>query len=164
MRRLPIPTESGVALGAAHRLVRMTGHSEVPPDTLPVELSENGVEVEYTDGRRVFYRGVPTVKEGSVEPAPGKDVHVLVTDGSETQGVLVYVDERTTEDEILESSGVGRVILQPDEETTVFPGVWVRRGNVRVTVEADFETVDGRVFVFAEDEMGEYSYELVADD
>ena len=139
----------------------MTSHSEVSPTTLPVELTADGIEVEYADGRRVFYRGVPEAVESPLQPPPGKDVHVLVTDASETQGVLVYVDERTTEDEILEDTGVGRVILAREEETTVFPGVAVRRGDVRVTVDADLEAVDGRVFVFAEDEMGEHAFELV---
>jgi hypothetical protein len=141
----------------------MTAHSDVSPVTLPVELTADGIEVEYADGRRVFYRGVPEAVENPLTPPPGKDVHVLVTDASETQGVLVYVDERTTEDEILEDSGVGRVLLEPNDETTVFPGVTVRRGDMRVEVDADLAAVDGRVFVFAEDEMGERSYELVAE-
>jgi hypothetical protein len=139
----------------------MTLRSDVAPDTLPVRLTEDGVEVEYTDGRTVFYRGVPTPKEPPLEAPPGKDVHVLVTDDSETEGVLVYVDERATSDEILADTGVGRVILDPGETTSVFPGVSVTRGDVRITVAADFDGVDGRVFVFAEDELGEQSYELV---
>lgn len=141
----------------------MTVHSDVSPVTLPIELTEGGIEVEYADGRQVFYRGVPEAVENPLTPPPGKDVHVLVTDASESQGVLVYVDERTTEDEILESSGAGRVILEPNDETTVFPGVTVRRGDMRVEIDADLAAVDGRVFVFAEDERGERSYELVAD-
>jgi len=141
----------------------MTSHSEVSPDTLAVELTADGVEVEYADGRRVFYRGVPEAVEGPLMPPPGKDVHVLVTDDDDTHGILVYVDERTTEDEILEATGVGRVLLGPDDETTIFPGVTVSRGQVRVEVEADHETVDGRVFVFAEDARNERSYELVSE-
>jgi hypothetical protein len=140
----------------------MEGRSEVAPDTLPIELTDDGVVVEYTDGREVFYRGVPEKVEGSLTTPPGKDVHVLVTDASETQGVLVYVNERRTEDEILRDTGVGRVLLSAEERTTVFPGVPVEDvGNgLRVTVEVE-DTVDGRVFVFAEDGMGEHSYEVV---
>jgi hypothetical protein len=141
----------------------MTSHSEVSPDTLSVDLTTDGVEVEYADGRRVFYRGVPEAVEGPLTPPPGKDVHVLVTAENDAHGVLVYVDERTTEDEILETTGVGRVLLAPDDETTIFPGVTVRRGQVRVEIEADHETLDGRVFVFAEDARNERSYELVPD-
>ncbi len=138
-------------------------HSEVAPDTLPVELTDDGIVVEYTDGRQVYYRGVPNTVESPHTTAPGKDVHVLVTDASETQGVLVYVNERTTEDEILEGSGVGRVLLGSEDETTVFPGVSVRGGGLRAEIGVDFDAVDGRVFVFEEDEMGERSLELVAD-
>lgn len=142
----------------------MESHSEVAPDTLPVDLTSDGVEVTYQDGREVFYRGVPTRVPDEVTTAPGKDVHVLVTDAGERQGVLVYVDERNTEDEILEATGVGRVLLGKDEETTVFPGVAVRNRQLRIEVEADFGIVDGRVFVFEEDAMGERSFELVTED
>jgi len=140
----------------------MGTHSDISPDTLPVELHEGGVQVEYTDGRAVFYHGVPTPVTGTLETAPGKDVHVLVTDAAESRGVLVYVNERTTEDEILADSGVGRVLLGDGAETAVFPGVTVRGAGMRVEVEADHGAVDGRVFVFEEDPMGERSYELVA--
>ncbi len=139
----------------------MTSHSEVPPDTVPISLDEDGVEVEYSDGRQVFYHGVPSAEEGSVTTAPGKDVHVLVTDDAETHGVLIYVNERKTEDEILEDSGVGRVLLDKGEETAVFPGVAVRNTGLRTEVDVDFDAVDGRVFVFEEDDMGERSFEIV---
>jgi len=142
----------------------MEPRSEVPPDTLPVDLTEDGIEVEYHDGRRVFYRGVPMSVSGTVRTAPGKDVHVLVTDAGERQGVLVYINERKTEDEILGETGVGRVLLGRGEETTVFPGVTVREDRLRIEIEADPDVVDGRVFVFEEDEMGERSFELVARD
>ncbi len=142
----------------------MEGRSEVAPDTLPVELREDGVLVEYTDGREVLYRGVPEKVVGALATPPGKDVHVLVTDASDTQGVLVYVNERRTEDEILRDTGVGRVLLDRDERTTVFPGVAVEDvGNgLRVEVEVeDPAVVDGRVFAFAEDGMSEHAYEVV---
>jgi hypothetical protein len=139
----------------------METRSDVPPDTLPVELTPDGIEVTYQDGRRAFYRGVPTKVSDGVTTAPGKDVHVLVTDAGERHGVLVYVDERKTEDDILSDSGVGRVLLGEGEKTTVFPGVSVREQQMRIRVTADFGAVDGRVFVFEEDEMAERSFELV---
>jgi hypothetical protein len=139
----------------------MHSRSDVSPDTLPIELTEDGIAVEYLDGREVFYRGVPTPVEGSVKTAPGKDTHVLVTDKSETQGVLVYVNERNTENEILEETGVGRVMLDDSEETTVFPGVAVSESAMRIEIDADTDAVDGRVFVFEEDELGERSFEIV---
>jgi len=139
----------------------MTFRDEISPDSLPIELQADGIEVEYRDGRSVYYRGVPAKREGSVRTGPGQDVHVLVTDPTETEGVLTYVNDRTTHDDILRDSGVGRVLLETGEETTVFPGVAVANDKHRITVDADVDTVDGRVFVFAENEMGERSYEIV---
>ncbi|WP_160133907.1 DUF5796 family protein [Halococcus salsus] len=141
----------------------MSQHSELSPDTISVALTEAGIAVEYTDGREVFYHGVPAKVEGSHTTAPGKEVHVLVTDPTETEGVLVYVNDRTTADEIMEGTGVGRVFVDDGEETTLFPGVSVAAGSYRVTVDADPDVARGRVFVFEEDEMGERSVEVVAE-
>jgi hypothetical protein len=88
-----------------------------------------------------------------------------VTDPTETEGVMVYVNDLRTHDDILEATGVGRVILDPGESEELFPGVTVRRlGGGRNEVEADPAVARGRVFVFVEDEMGEASYELVSED
>jgi hypothetical protein len=140
----------------------MQGHTEVAPATLSVDLLDHGVEVAYLDGRSVLYRGVPEAVTGPVRTRPGREVHVLVTDG--TDGVLVYVEDRTTEDEILEATGVGRVLLAEDGETEVFPGVRAARvGDFRVEVRAVPDALDERVFVFAEDEWSEDGYEFVAE-
>ena len=140
-------------------------HSEVPPDTLTVELTDGGIGVRYTDGRRVFYHGVPTPVESPHRTAPGKEVHVLVTDPTETEGVLLYVNDLKTHDDILEQTGVGRVILGEDDEEELFPGVTARRpGGRRTEIEADPEVAGGRVFVFVEDDWSEDSYEFVAAD
>jgi hypothetical protein len=141
----------------------MSARNDIAPSTLGVELTEEGVYVEYTDGREVFYNGVPERVEGTLRTNPGKDVHVLVTDPTETEGVLVYVNDLKTNDEILESTGVGRVLLDPGEAEELFPGVTVRADGYAVEVEADPETARGRVFVFEEDELGEYAYELFAE-
>ncbi|MFB6109001.1 MAG: DUF5796 family protein [Haloplanus sp.] len=142
----------------------MSTRSDVAPSTLSVSLLEHGVEVEYLDGRTTLYRGVPSVVEGSLTTAPGKEVHVLVTDPTETEGVMVYVNDRKTHDDILESTGVGRIVLDGGEAETVFPGVTVGTPDgMRCTVDADPETAGGRVFVFVEDDWGEDSYELVGD-
>jgi len=142
----------------------MSLRDDIAPDTLGVELTEDGVAVEYTDGRTVFYHGVPERVEGTLETPPGRDVHVLVTDPTETEGVLVYVNDRTTHGDILESTGVGRVVVEDGEEVWVFPGVTVRATGYRVEVDADPGAARGRVFVFAEDGMGERSYEIVSDE
>jgi len=141
----------------------MSLREDVPPDTLGVELTEDGVAVEYLDGREVFYRGVPEPESGTVRCAPGKDVHVLVTDDTGTQGVLLYVNDRQTRADILEDTGVGRLIVEEGTEELLFPGVTATVESHRVEIEADLAAVDGRVFVFTEDELGEQSYEIVSD-
>lgn len=98
----------------------MSYHSEHSPDTLSIDLTDGGIAVEYTDGREAFYHGVPAKVEESHTTAPGKEVHVLVTDPTETEGVLVYVNDRTTVDEIITETGVGRVLVDDGEETTLF--------------------------------------------
>ena len=139
--------------------------NDVAPSTLAVELLDHGVQIEYLDGRTVLYRGVPEAVSGSLRTRPGKQTHVLVTDPTGTEGVMMYVNDLKTHDEVLESTGVGRIILDTGDQEELFPGVTVRRGETqRTEVEADPETAGGRVFVFVEDDWGEDSYELVADE
>lgn len=142
----------------------MVDYSEVAPDTLSIRLTDGGVVVEYLDDREVFYRGVPERVETPHATAPGKDVHVLVTDESETSGVLVYVDERTTDAAILEGTGVGRVLLDRGETRTLFPGVEASRDDLTCAVDVDQSVVDGRVFLFEEDQFEEHAYELTPRD
>mgnify|MGYP000704004133 FL=1 len=143
----------------------MAVHNDVPPRTLGIELREEGVVVTYADGRTTIYRGVPQKVSGSLKTAPGKETHILVTDPTETEGVLLYVNDLKTADEILEDTGVGRILLSEDDREDVFPGVTVSRTDgLRTTVEADPEEARGRVFVFVEDDWGEASYEFVADE
>ena len=139
----------------------MSYRSTVAPSTLPIELVDGGVVVEYLDGREAFYHGVPEPVEGSVRTPPGKEVHVLVTDPDGIEGVMTYVNDRNTHDDILESTGVGRVLLDETDEEELFHGVTVSTEGYSVRVQADLDVVDGRVFVFAEDAMSEHSYELV---
>lgn len=140
----------------------MSAHNEVPPEPLSVELAEEGIYVRYQDNRRVFYNGVPEKVEGTLRCRPGKDVQVLVTDESGTEGVMTYVNELKTEDEILESSGVGRVFLDAGERTELFDGVFAQRDGLAIEITAYPEDVGGRVFVFEEDELGEAMYEMMA--
>ncbi|WP_227354131.1 DUF5796 family protein [Haladaptatus salinisoli] len=142
----------------------MSVRNDVSPDTLGVELTEDGIVVEYTDGREVFYNGIPKKVQDTLRTRPGKLVQVLVTDPTETEGVMTYVNDRKTHDEILESSGVGRIIVEPGEEEELFPGVTVRSEGYAVEVDADPEIARGRVFVFEEDELGERSFEFVNED
>lgn len=141
----------------------MSHRNDVAPGTLGVEVTDGTVAVEYLDGRRVTYSVPAETVTDSVRCAPGKDVHVLVTDGDAAEGVLVYVNDRKTHDDILEGSGVGRVLLGPGESTELFPGVRAEVDGHAVVVESA-GAVEGRVFVFEEDEFGERAYELVAGD
>ena len=140
----------------------MSIRSDIAPDTLQISLEPEGVEVEYIDGRSVFYHGVPAKRENAVMCGPGKDVHVLVTSPDEREGVMVYVNDRDTHDDILESTGVGRVIIERGEVASLFPGVDAENHGYRIEVTADPDVARGRVFVFAEDDMSEHSYEIVA--
>ncbi|MDS0298658.1 DUF5796 family protein [Halogeometricum sp. S1BR25-6] len=142
----------------------MSARNDVAPSTLGVELLDHGVQVEYLDGRTTLYRGVPEAVTGTLTTAPGRETHVLVTDPTETEGVMMYVNDLKTDDDILEASGVGRVVLDADEEEELFPGVRVRRTkSMRTEIEADPEVARGRVFVFEEDDWAETSYEFVTD-
>lgn len=141
----------------------MSTRSNVAPSTLEVELVDGGIVVRYLDGREAFYHGPPERVEETVTTPPGKDVHVLVTDPDGIEGAMTYVNDRDTHDDILADTGVGRVILGDDDSVELFPGVTARAQAYSVRVEANLEAVDGRVFVFAEDEFGERAYELVAD-
>lgn len=140
----------------------MSGHNEVPPEPLEVELAEEGIYVTYRNNRRVFYNGVPEPVEGRVRCRPGKEVQVLVTDESGTEGVMTYVNELKTQDDILESSGVGRVRLDSGERTELFEGVRAEVDGLAVEIAADPAAAGGRVFVFEEDELGEAMYEITA--
>ena len=142
----------------------MSVRSNVAPSTIGVDFVEGGVVVEYLDGREVFYHGPPKPVAESLTTPPGKDVHVLVTDPDGVEGVMTYVNDRDTHDDILESTGVGRVLLEADDEEVLFPGVTVTTEGYSIRVEADLEVVDGRVFVFAEDELSEHAYEIVGED
>lgn len=150
--------------GALAEPAGMQHRSDVAPSTLPVSLEPEGVFVEYLDGRDVFYHGPPEARTGAVRTRPGTLTQVLVTDEAGTEGVMVYVNDFDTHDDVLEESGVGRLLLGQGESDTVFPGVRATRDGHAVVVEADPSVVDGRVFVFAEDELGESAYELVADE
>jgi hypothetical protein len=141
----------------------MPNRNDVPPDSVGVALREEGVFVEYLDGRDTLYRGAPSKKTGSLETPPGKEVHVLVTDASQTEGVMMYVNDLKTHDAILEDSGVGRVILSGGDSELLFPGVTAVLNGERTVIQAEMSQIDGRVFVFVEDDWNEESYELVAE-
>jgi hypothetical protein len=135
--------------------------SNVAPATLSVTLDGGGVAVEYLDGREAYYHGVPEPVAESIRTTPQRHVHVLVTDEDGTEGVMTYVNDRTSHDDVLEDTGVGRILLEPGESEELFPGVTVTMDGYAAVVATDLALVDGRVFVFEEDELGERSFEIV---
>ncbi len=139
----------------------MSVRSDVSPSTIGVEVTDEAIIVEYLDGRRVTYRDDPTPESAMVRCQPGKHVHILVTDPTSAEGVMVYVNDRKTHDEILESTGVGRVVLDTGESAEVFPGVTARMDGHAVVVEAELAIAGGRVFVFEEDDLGERAFEII---
>ena len=141
----------------------MRARSNLAPSTLEVDVVDGGLVLRYLDGREAFYHGPMRPTEAPITTPPGKDVHVLVTDTDTLEGVMTYVNDRDTHDDVLESTGVGRVLVDRGDETTLFPGVTVQSAAYSIRVDADLEVVDGRVFVFAEDEFSEHAYELVSE-
>lgn len=135
---------------------------EIAPAALPVELVEGGIVVTYRDGREVLYRGVPERVDPEYTTGPGKEIHLLVTDGD--TGRLVYVDERMTDPEILERTGVGRIRLAVDDSVEVLPGVTARKTGLRIELTVAPADLDGTAFVFEQDQFGERSVELAATD
>jgi hypothetical protein len=156
------PLVNGGVLGEESRRSDVNARSDVPPETLSVELADGGIRVEYADGRAAFYHGVPEPVDESLRVPGGKELHLLVTDPDGSEGVLVYVNDRRTHDEILEDTGVGRVLVEKGESETVFPGVRVELDGYARVVTADPDVAGGRVFAFVEDEMSEDRYEFVA--
>lgn len=141
----------------------MSQRRDVSPATVPVEIGDDGVTVEYLDGRRTRYDGPIEAEPPPVKCAPGKEVHVLVADPGAGRGVMIYVNDRNTRGDILEEAGVGRIMLGSGEESELVPGVVATLEGHSVRVTADSGAVEGRVFVFAEDEFGARAVELVSE-
>lgn len=141
----------------------MSYRSAVPPSTLSVRILEDAIEVVYHDGRRVRYENEPTTVTGSVRTRPGTIVQVLVVDTEADEGAITYVNDRDSHDDILEKTGVGRLIVEPGDTKGIFQGVTAHGDGHAVEVRLEDE-VDERVFVFAEDDRGEAAYELIPDE
>lgn len=139
----------------------MRHRSNVSPVPLPVGREKDVIVVEYLDGRVVRYRGPAERRDGPVRATVSFEVHVLVVDDDRGEGVMVYVNDYDTADDILESTGVGRVLLGENEAEMVYPGVTVERGGESVEVSLSDDPPRETVFVFVESEVGERAFELV---
>lgn len=142
----------------------MSQRRDVSPASVPIVVDADGVAVEYLDGRQTRYAGPIEPVEPPIRCAPGKEVHVLVTDPENGRGVIVYINDRNTGADILEDAGVGRVMLDAGESSELLPGVVASREGYAIVIDAEPAANDGRVFVFEEDEFGRRAMELVGDE
>lgn len=133
----------------------MRHRSNVSPVPLSVERRPEEVVLTYLDGRVVTYAGPFEPRDGSVTANRSFAVHVLVVDHDTDQGVMTYVNDLDTSDDILESTGVGRVILDDGDREVLYPGVEVRRSGEEVTVTTDETVDDAAVYTFIENARGE---------
>lgn len=138
----------------------MASRSNVSPATLPVRATDAGIEVEYLDGRTVTYTAPPEPVEGTITVPERSHVHVLVVDEAAEQGQMVYVNDLDTADEILERSGVGRVLVDEGENVTVAQGVDLSRAREQVRIAVEYHPPDRVVFVFVENQLDERAYRI----
>lgn len=141
----------------------MVSRETVSPATLQLEVEEDGIVVHYLDGRHTVYSQTPEAETAPITMPPEFIVQILLVHPSQTEGVLVYVNDRDTADEILEESGVGRINLRPGEAASILPGIDVEMDGHTAVVDVDHEVVDGEVYVFAEGQLGSRAYHVVED-
>lgn len=138
----------------------MATRTNVSPSPLSVSLEDEGVTIDYLDGRIVHYRGPIEEREETVVAPRTLHVHVLVYDTSADEGIMVYVNDLDTDDAILESTGVGRVLLDEGDRETIYPGVIVERTGERIHVSVSDLPAETRVYAFLENERGERAVRL----
>lgn len=139
----------------------MRHRSNVSPAPLTVDRDGDGIEVRYRDGRTVRYADPVPADGERIAANTAYEIHALVTDPDGSEGVMVYVNDHDTSDDILESTGVGRLLLEPGEEAAIYPGVTAARSRERITVRADPDAIDGSLYVFVENELEERAFRLV---
>lgn len=137
----------------------MEARSNVTPNPLPLEIEDSTISIQYQDGRVVTYHGPIEERDATVSATLTYEIHVLVTDG--TEGSIVYVNDYDTSDEVLEATGVGRVIISESDSASVYPGVTASRRGERITIEVDRGAVAESVYVFVENQLEEHAYQLV---
>lgn len=139
----------------------MAARSNVSPVPLQLEPRDQGIAVRYLDGRLVEYAAPIADADDAVGANITYEIHVLVTDEAETEGIMVYLNDYDTSDDVLESTGVGRILLEQGESAAAYPGVMASRADDRVEVAADPEAVEGSVLVFVENQLEERAFRLV---
>ena len=133
----------------------MQHRSNVSPVPLSVNRSDEAVAVTYLDGRRVTYHGPFTEREEEVRANQSFEVHVLVIDPTIAEGVMTYINDFDTSDAILESTGVGRVLLGDGEEEAIYPGIVASRSAEWLSVKIVSDPGEVWVYTFIENDRGE---------
>ena len=132
---------------------------EVHSAKLNAEITSKGIELTYLDGRTVIYSREPEKVEKHIKCQPGKDIHLIIIENN--TGKIMYIDELKTDHTILESTGVGKYLIPLKETIEVYAGVLARKEGHSIEIIADFDRVNGRIFVFQEDEFGERAHEII---
>lgn len=140
----------------------MTYRTNVSPTFLPVRKQGSQIELTYLDGRVVTYSGPFNSSLDTIEANRSVEVHVLIVDHDFTEGMMVYINDYDTIDDILESSGVGRIILADESVESLYPGVQVSRDGERIRVNASDAPSDIWVYAFIESQLTENAYRLSA--
>ena len=132
---------------------------EIHPVKLNAKITLKGIELTYLDGRTVIYSREPEKVEKNIKCQPGKDIHLIIIENN--TGEIIYIDELKTDHKILESTGVGKYLIPLKEKVEVFTGVLARKEGHSIEIIADMDRINGRVFVFQEDEFGERAHEII---
>lgn len=133
----------------------MRHRSNVSPVPLPINRTDDAIDVTYLDGREVTYHGPFESRESTVQANQSFAVHVLVIDRDSDEGVMVYINDYDTSDAILESTGVGRVIIADGAHEVIFPGITASRSGEWIDVSITADPGDVDIFVFIENDRGE---------
>lgn len=138
----------------------MQHRSNVSPVPLPVERESDRIRLTYLDGRVVTYRGPFDDRDGGVRANRSFAVHVLVVDPESEEGVMTYINDYDTSDDILESTGVGRVLLAEGESEAIYPGVTARLSGETIDVRVHSAVGQVNVYAFVENDRGESAVKL----
>lgn len=142
----------------------MQHRSNVSPVPLTVERSAEAVRVHYLDDRVVTYRGPFEERDGELAANRSFEVHVLVIDPESGDGIMTYVNDYDTTDPILESTGVGRVLIEDGQHEAIYPGITATLAGETVRVTVDETAADMWVYGFVENDRGEAGMVLARPD
>ena len=140
----------------------MTFRTNVSPTLLPIRRRNSAIEISYLDGRVVTYNGPFSTDDASVESTRSVEIHVLIVNEEFSEGMIVYVNDYDTVDAILESTGVGRILLDDEDRELLYPGVEASRQGERIVISAESAPSDTWVYVFVESQLAEEAHQLAS--